>query len=44
MLNLNQKHHLPHNRLTLSMARTDSEIEEAQRLRYKVFAEEMGAF
>ena len=44
MLNLNQKHHLPHNRFTLSMARSDSEIEEAQRLRYKVFAEEMGAF
>ncbi len=43
MLNLNQKQHLPHNQLTLSMARTDSEIEEAQRLRYKVFAEEMGA-
>jgi len=43
MLNLNQKHHLTHNKFTLSMARTDSEIEEAQRLRYKVFAEEMGA-
>lgn len=30
-------------RLTLSLARTQTEIEEAQRLRYKVFVEEMGA-
>jgi putative hemolysin len=30
-------------RLSISMARTPAEIEEAQRLRYKVFAEEMGA-
>jgi putative hemolysin len=30
-------------RLTLSLARTATEVEEAQRLRYKVFAEEMGA-
>ncbi len=30
-------------RLSMSFARTKSEIEEAQRLRYKVFAEEMGA-
>lgn len=30
-------------RLITSFARTESEIEEAQRLRYKVFAEEMGA-
>ncbi|HEY0562346.1 MAG TPA: GNAT family N-acyltransferase, partial [Methylophilus sp.] len=29
--------------LYLSIARTQAEIEEAQRLRYKVFAEEMGA-
>ena len=43
MLNLVQRHHLPHNRLTLSMARAKTEIEEAQRLRYEVFAEEMGA-
>ncbi|MCA3176628.1 MAG: GNAT family N-acetyltransferase, partial [Burkholderiales bacterium] len=28
---------------TLSLARTEHEIREAQRLRYKVFAEEMGA-
>lgn len=28
---------------TMSMARTESEVREAQRLRYKVFAEEMGA-
>ena len=43
MLNLLQHQHLPHSRLTIGMARTESEIEEAQRLRYKVFAEEMGA-
>lgn len=43
MLNLLQQQHLPHGRLTMGMARTLSEIEEAQRLRYKVFAEEMGA-
>lgn len=30
-------------KLTISLARTQTEIEEAQRLRYKVFAEEMGA-
>jgi putative hemolysin len=30
-------------RLTFSVARTAAEVEEAQRLRYKVFAEEMGA-
>lgn len=30
-------------RLYISLARTQAEIEEAQRLRYKVFAEEMGA-
>ena len=30
-------------RLYISIARTQAEIEEAQRLRYKVFAEEMGA-
>jgi putative hemolysin len=30
-------------RLTLSLARTPGDIEDAQRLRYKVFAEEMGA-
>ena len=30
-------------RLCISLARTPAEIEEAQRLRYKVFAEEMGA-
>ncbi len=43
MLNLVQQRHLPHNKLTLSMARTEEEIEEAQRLRYQVFVEEMGA-
>ncbi len=30
-------------KLYVSIARTQAEIEEAQRLRYKVFAEEMGA-
>ena len=30
-------------RLTVALARCDADIEEAQRLRYKVFAEEMGA-
>jgi putative hemolysin len=30
-------------KLTSSLARTQSEMEEAQRIRYKVFAEEMGA-
>lgn len=30
-------------RLSLGFARTGAEVEEAQRLRYKVFAEEMGA-
>lgn len=43
MLNLIQQHQLPHSKLTLSMARTLTEVEEAQRLRYKVYAEEMGA-
>jgi len=43
MLNLLQQQHLPHSKLTIGMARTVTEIEEAQRLRYKVFAEEMGA-
>lgn len=31
------------NRLTVTLARCDADIEEAQRLRYKVFAEELGA-
>jgi len=43
MLNLLQQQHLPHSKLVLGMARTVTEIEEAQRLIYKVFAEEMGA-
>lgn len=44
MLELNrqlQSHTHPH--LVTSIARSDSEILEAQRLRYKIFAEEMGA-
>lgn len=40
---LNQTSKQPQSRLYLSIARTQAEIEEAQRLRYKVFAEEMGA-
>ncbi len=33
----------PHNKLTVSLAKTGSEVEEAQRIRYQIFAEEMGA-
>jgi putative hemolysin len=43
MLELFQQEHSPHGKLTISLARTDTEVEEAQRLRFKVFAEEMGA-
>ena len=43
MLNVNAQPHLPQNKFIVSMARTESEVREAQRLRYKVFAEEMGA-
>ena len=43
MLNLLKQPHQPHHKLAVSMARSVSEIEEAQRLRFKVFAEEMGA-
>lgn len=35
--------HTDEPRLVLAVARTVSEVEEAQRLRYKVFAEELGA-
>ena len=35
--------HATQSKLYVSLARTQIEIEEAQRLRYKVFAEEMGA-
>ncbi len=44
MLQLNRytEHHAPR-RLTVSLARTAEEVLEAQRLRYKVFGEEMGA-
>jgi putative hemolysin len=38
-----QQSHRLQQRLSLGMAITPAEIEEAQRLRYKVFAEEMGA-
>jgi len=37
------REHSIQRRLYVSLARTQAEIEEAQRLRYKVFAEEMGA-
>ncbi|WP_020183830.1 GNAT family N-acetyltransferase [Methylotenera sp. 1P/1] len=40
---LNQESSQAQSRLYLSIARTSAEIAEAQRLRYKVFAEEMGA-
>ena len=40
---LNQESNQPQSRLYLSIARTPAEVAEAQRLRYKVFAEEMGA-
>lgn len=44
MLQLNQSAAAAeHHHLTVSLARTASEVQEAQRLRYKVFAEEMGA-
>jgi len=33
----------PQNKLAVSIARTIAEVEEAQRVRYQVFAEEMGA-
>ena len=44
MLNL-QSHAQTHSkpRLSVALARNESEIREAQRLRYRVFAEEMGA-
>jgi putative hemolysin len=35
--------HSTHNKLTFSIARTSAEVQEAQRIRFKVFAEEMGA-
>lgn len=35
--------HEPQRRLTHNLARTQSELEAAQRIRFKVFAEEMGA-
>lgn len=43
MLELLKQPHPAHHTHTVSMARTPAEMEEAQRLRYKVFAEEMGA-
>lgn len=35
--------HSARNKLTSSIARTSAEVQEAQRIRFKVFAEEMGA-
>ncbi|BBE51551.1 carrier protein N-acyltransferase [Ferriphaselus amnicola] len=43
MLELNTQSSSPSRRLSMGMARYLSEVEEAQRLRYKVFSEEMGA-
>lgn len=43
MPELLQHHEKPHPRITTSLARSQAEVQEAQRLRFKVFAEEMGA-
>lgn len=44
MLDLNRQHaHAPRAKLGFSLARTEAEVQEAQRIRFKVFAEEMGA-
>jgi putative hemolysin len=44
MLDLNrQPGHTPRTKLGFSLARTAAEVEEAQRIRFKVFGEEMGA-
>lgn len=44
MLDLNRlAGHAPRNKLSSSVARTAAEVQEAQRIRYKVFGEEMGA-
>ncbi len=40
---LNQEPRQPRHKFTTSFARTGAELEEAQRLRYRVFIEEMGA-
>jgi len=40
---IQQQEHEPQGKLTFSLARTVTEMTEAQRIRYKVFAEEMGA-
>ncbi len=40
---IKQQEREPQRRLTHSLARTQSELEAAQRIRFKVFAEEMGA-
>jgi len=44
MLDLNRQHaQTPRSKLGFSLARTEAEVQEAQRIRFKVFAEEMGA-
>src|SRR5487761_2793445 len=44
MLDLNRQHgQMPRAKLGGSIARTEAEIQEAQRIRFKVFGEEMGA-
>lgn len=43
MLELHRQADIPQRRLTTSLARSEADVLEAQRLRYKVFAEEMGA-
>jgi putative hemolysin len=40
---IRQQAHEPQRRLTFGLARTVAEVAEAQRIRYKVFGEEMGA-
>jgi len=40
---IKQQEREPQRRLTYSLARTQTELEAAQRIRFKVFAEEMGA-
>ena len=40
---IRQQEHESQRKLTFGLARTVAEVAEAQRIRYKVFAEEMGA-
>jgi putative hemolysin len=40
---IQQEAHKPQSKLSVSMAKTSTEVEDAQRIRFQVFAEEMGA-